>query len=231
MRLNPGGSSNDFAVLGNPVCEPLCAVQSLTRLGQHLDPGGILNPIFRRRFTPKRLAMRAKQPRGLRTGQARFNEGQTWWSGGPFHLKNYNLKKSSFHQRERDPAPEPLGGSMFSNIPPPGPCPYGWERGGRGWRPAAVAPGSGPNLTMAPTSTGDGDGMPRVEREILLSPLLYHQWKICFAANKKTKLAIAIPTASPIPSCAKTSSGVFSFIVTLPAGSPPALACHPFISA
>jgi len=66
MRFNPGGSSNDVAVLGNPVCEALCAIQSLTRLRQHLDAGGILNSIFRRRFTPKRLAMCAKRPRGLR---------------------------------------------------------------------------------------------------------------------------------------------------------------------
>jgi hypothetical protein len=51
--------------------------------------------------------MCAKRPRGLRAGQVGFNEGQTWWSASLFHLENYNLKKSSFHQRERDPAPAP----------------------------------------------------------------------------------------------------------------------------
>ena len=55
----------------------------------------------------------------MRASQVGFNEGQTWWRASLFHLENYILEKSSFHQGESDPALAVRKAVLFCTPPPP----------------------------------------------------------------------------------------------------------------
>ena len=87
-------------------------------LCQHLHAGGILNPIFRRRFTPKCLAVCAKRPRGFRARLSRVQRGPDVEEGRTFSFgKTYPGKYFISPTRKR-PSARTLKQSIFFRPPP-----------------------------------------------------------------------------------------------------------------
>jgi hypothetical protein len=94
MGLNAGRRPDNLPILRNPIGKGLGEVHGLASLGQHLDPGRVLDRIFRIHPPPERYRVRTESARGLRPGLTGFNDGQVRRLARLFHWEKYKPEKA-----------------------------------------------------------------------------------------------------------------------------------------